>query len=228
MSRTTDAITEHIPQMYRVDICTYIVASNVVRTNETLRGGRADGARPPRPPPHVLWSTCDFSDRWWTTPFSDGRCLPRCTRAGPASARFAMRIRTCSEPPSFTAVAATSSVRSAEKSSSRWFPGCSGRSSGRSPARRAQLTNWSDWPPPRKSSRCTSSRCAVRAVGTILFSPTSSVLYPPRSNRAGPDRVRANRTVEQRVNDTIASPIQPVGVSACLPQTLPITLEICT
>lgn len=183
-----------------------------------------DGAHPVCRRPHVLWSTCDFSDRWWTTPFSDGRCLPRCTRVGRASLPCATPTRTYFGLPSSMAAAAMSSVRSAEKNSSPSSRGCSARSSARSPVPLAPPTSWSAWRPRRRNFRYTWSRCVVPAVGITSFSPTSWVPYRPRSNRAGRGRVHANRTVEQRVSDTIASLSDPVGTSTCLPQ----TLETCT
>lgn len=183
-----------------------------------------DGAHPACRRPHVLWSTCDFSDRWWTTPFSGGRCLPRCTRAGRASPPCATPTRIFFGLPSSTAAAATSSVRSAEKNSSPSSRGCSETSSASSPGLLAPPTNWYALRPRRRSSRYTWSRCAVPAVGITSFSRTSWAPYRPRSNRAGRGLVHANRTVEQRVNDTIASLIAPVGTSSCLPQ----TLETCT
>jgi len=154
--------------------------------------------------PHVLWSSCDFSDRWWTTPFSVGRCWPRSTPVGRVSQRSVMQIRTCFALPSSMDVAATWCAPSAARSSSRWCPGCSARSSGHCPGRRERRTNSSASRRPRRSSRSMWSRSAARAAGTISSSRMSSGPSPHRSNPVVPDQVPANRTVEPRVNDTIA------------------------
>ena len=172
--------------------------------------------------PHVLWSSCDFSDRWWTTPFSVGRCWPRSTPVGRVSQRSVMQIRTCFALPSSMDVAATWCAPSAARSSSRWCPGCSARSSGPCPGRREQRTNSSASRRPRRSSRSMWSRCVGRAVGTTSSSPMSSGPSPRPSNPVVRGRVPVNRTVEQRVSDTIALPISSTENSTRPPKLLEI------
>ena len=174
--------------------------------------------------PHVLWSSCDFSDRWWTTPFSVGRCWPRSTPVGRVSQRSAMQIRTCFVLPSSMDVAATWCAPSAARSSSRWCPGCSARSWGHCPGRRERRTSSSASRRLRRSSRSMWSRCVGRAVGTTSSSPMSSGPFPRPNNPVVRDRVPVNRTVEQRVSDTIA-PLIPSTENSTRPPKL---LEIRT
>ena len=68
-------------------------------------------------PSHVLWSSCDCSDRWWTTRFVGGPCWRRSTRDAPASRRSATPTPTCCAPRSFTESPAPSCARSAARNS---------------------------------------------------------------------------------------------------------------
>jgi hypothetical protein len=174
--------------------------------------------------PHVLWFSCDFSDRWWTTPFSVGRCWPRSTPVGRAWQRSAMQIPIFYVPPSSTAAAATWCARSAGRSSSRWCRGCSARSSDPCPARRERPTNSVGLLPPKRNFRSMWSRSAARAAGITSSSPTSSGPCPHPSNPVAHDRDPVNRTVELRVNDTIAS-LNPATENSTRPPRL---LEIRT
>ncbi len=71
--------------------------------SNTLERGVTVPSRSGSPIADVLWSSCDCSDRWWTTHFGDGPCWPRSIRDAPASPRSATPIPICCAPPNSTA-----------------------------------------------------------------------------------------------------------------------------